>query len=52
MPAEKRTREKALNVRCQESEYEAMERAAEARGLSLSAWVRMTLLDAARKVKP
>lgn len=51
MNATKRVREKALNVRCDEGEYELMTKAAEARGLSLSAWVRMTLLDVAKKVK-
>jgi predicted HicB family RNase H-like nuclease len=46
-----RKRSKNLNVRCVDDEIATFEVAAVARGLSLSAWVRMTLLDGAKKTK-
>lgn len=46
MSAAKDTR---LIVRATDAQMEAIKAAAEARGLSVAAWVRMTLLDAAKK---
>jgi uncharacterized protein (DUF1778 family) len=43
------TKETRLIIRCSEKEKALFEKAADARGLSLSAWVRMIALDAAKK---
>ena len=44
-------KETRIEIRASEKEKALFEAAADARGLSLSAWVRMTLLDAAKKEK-
>lgn len=40
-----------VRFRCSDREKTLLQKAAEARGLTLSAWVRMIALDAARKEK-
>jgi uncharacterized protein (DUF1778 family) len=43
------TKETRLIVRATEVQMDAIRAAAEARGLSVAAWTRLTLLDAARR---
>lgn len=51
MAASTLNKETRLIIRCSEKEKALFEKAADARGLSLSAWVRMIALDAAKKEK-
>jgi predicted DNA binding CopG/RHH family protein len=47
--ADRPTKETRLIVRTTEAQLEAIRAAAEARGLSVAAWTRMVLLDAAKR---
>ncbi len=43
------TKDNLIRIRCSDKERATLQAAADARGLSLSAYIRMTALEAARK---